>query len=75
MIMSGWKDDNPDNERRETTRDNLNECIAAERTEASCAGDGSERMAMLPGQGPSRKAGAKGMVHTVTVDGSVRNSG
>ena len=50
VIMSGWKDDNPDNERRETTRRNPTSVSQRADRGTSRTGPGTKRTAMLPGQ-------------------------
>jgi hypothetical protein len=60
VIMSGWKDDNPDNERRETTGHNTTSVSKRANRGASGTGDGSQRTAVLPGQSPGREGRSEG---------------
>jgi ATP-binding cassette subfamily F protein uup len=54
VIMSGWRDDNPDNARREAIRRSTASVSKRADDGASRTGDGIERTAVLPGQSAGR---------------------
>src|SRR4026209_350867 len=58
--MSGWKDDNPDDERRETTR--RNSTSVSQRTDGGGSGTdtGAQREAGLPDQSPGKEERSQG---------------